>query len=328
MIKNKLELGSEYDLNINSLKVKKNNIYEYLKNYNCYFFNSARNAIKAIPIRKGKVLLPEYICDSVIKCFDLEDIIFYKINKDFEIDVDDILNKIDSVKTVFIMHYFGKLQNKKTLKTIKKVSEEKDITIIEDTTHSLLSSKSEIGDYMITSIRKWLPIPNGGILYTKKSIKNYRKYKQNTNDEKVYPLILKHLYLNNKLDKKIYRDMFIKCEEEIDNNLQILKMSDLCKYMLGCFDLKEIKKIRVDNFQYLKSKLKYNPIIDIEKDECPFVYEIRIDNRDKFRKYLIQNNVYCAIHWPNCSKDELSIPIDNRYQKLELDYLIDIINKY
>lgn len=326
-MKEKIELGSEFDLDVNSLSIKKNNVINYLKGYNCYFFNSGRSAIKSIPIEKGKILLPSYICDSVIDCFNKKDIVLYKVNEYFEIDEKDVLAKLKNVKTIFIMHYFGKVQNKSILNKIKVEAKKKKVAIIEDTTHSIFSSKSTIGDYMVVSIRKWFPIPNGGILYSKKRI-NTNNIKKNTRDGKISPMILKNLYLNGKINEKPYLEMFKEEELNIEKNKNKLLMSNFCKYMLSCFDVTEIKKTRKRNYNYLETKLKYKPIQKLNKNECPFVYEIRIDDRDMFREYLINNSIYCAVHWPNCSKKEISIPIDQRYSRKELDYLIDIINKY
>ena len=65
-----MELGSNFDLDVNDLYVKSNNVITYLSKYNTVWFNYGRSAIKAINIPQGRnVLLPEFICESVISCF-------------------------------------------------------------------------------------------------------------------------------------------------------------------------------------------------------------------------------------------------------------------
>lgn len=255
---------------------------------------------------------------------------FYRVDENFQIDFEDLKEKIKGVKTIFIMHYFGCVQPKNVLNKIKNLAKEKSILIIEDTTHSIFSNKSTIGDYMICSIRKWLPITRGGVLYTKRNIKGIdKKYKVDTDNRQLYGMILKNNYLNGLVkNKKEFLNIFAECEKNIDIKKDILLMSDLSRFIASCFSVKEIKNKRINNYKILDNKLKYKPVNKITKNDCPFMYLIRIDNRDKFRKYLIKNNIYCPIHWPNCSDNELSIPIDDRYDVKEMNYIIDIVNNY
>lgn len=89
----------------------------YLSNYNTVWFNYGRSAIKAIGIPQGrKILLSEFICESVISCFPEDDIVFYKVKEDFSIDFNDLFGKLDkNVGTLYICHYFGYLQDKDKL---------------------------------------------------------------------------------------------------------------------------------------------------------------------------------------------------------------------
>lgn len=324
-----MEIGSEFDLNLGDLQIKNNNVFKYLKEYNSCFFDTGRSAIKSIKIPKGKVLLPNYICESVIECFDKKSIVFYRIDENFNIDVNDLITKLKSVKMLFIMHYFGCVQDRKTLRKIKNICDEKHILVIEDTTHSILSNKSTIGDYMVCSLRKWFPITRGGVVYSKKELKLKSGFNKDTDNSKLYPMVLKNMYLNGLIDSKdLFLDLYKRCENSIDTKKEVLYMSDVSKYILSCFDIKEIKQKRIDNYLYLYRNLKINPINVIKNGECPFVYLIRSEKRNELRKYLIENNIYCAVHWPNCSSNELSITIDNRYSIKEMKYVIKIINKF
>lgn len=81
--------------------------------------------------------------------------------------------------------------------------------------------------------------------------------------------------------------------------------------------------------------------VRIEKDWCPFVLTINLNNRDKCREYLIRNKIYCAVHWPlnetslyeNSSARKrasrmISLPIDQRYGLKEMKYLIVVLKIY
>lgn len=341
-----MELGSEYDLNLNSLNKEKNNFFHYFHKQKYVLFNSGRSAIKFLNIQEGFVLLPEFICESVTNCFKPEQIVFYKINEDFSIDFNDLLNKVCSkTSVVFLVHYFGKYNELKNLKnTIKSINT--NIKIIEDLTQSLFSWTKTTEEYVIASIRKWFPIPNGGILIRQHdqnwNYTNIPRCKENT---KAYAMILKNLYLNDNLDcNKEYRTIFSGCEQRLDTNGNIEKISNLSEYILECQNIINIIKSRKENFRYLKSKLEplgLRSAIELNLSDCPFNYPIRVPNRDKLRNYLIENNIFCAVHWPfdnfkssernmglRNSKELLSLPIDQRYTTKELDYLIEILSKY
>lgn len=159
-----IELGSEFNLQLNSLTVKQNNLFSYWDSNNTIWFDYGRSAIKAIPIKKNKyVLLPEFICESVIACFEKELVKFYSITSDLDIDENDLFSKVSkSVGVIYINHYFGYIQDMSVLKRIKEVAKKYNIVIIEDITQSMFSLNEYIGDYVVSSVRKWLPVHSGG----------------------------------------------------------------------------------------------------------------------------------------------------------------------
>ena len=167
-----MEVGSNYDLDISQLYYTEDNIYRYLANFNTIYTDSGRSALKLLNrlIPCGKILLPSYICESVIHSYDGFEIDFYQITGDLDIDVNDLMNKLDeTVKVLYIMNYFGKVK-KELSDILVERRKELGFVIIEDTTHSILTRACTIGDYCICSIRKWFPIADGGILYTKEDI--------------------------------------------------------------------------------------------------------------------------------------------------------------
>lgn len=344
-----MELGSEYDINLNELYIKSNNLYHYLESYNYELFDSGRSALKHIPFRKDKlVLLPEFICESVTNCFLPENIIFYKITEDLQIDLNDLSQKISNqVSTIYITHYFGSIQSAQILSSIRHMADDYNIMIIEDTTQSIFSVKHIIGDYVIASIRKWLPLPMGGILYTKKEhqLPNLDQINVSKDNERVYAMILKHLFLKEKVNcNPEYREIFTECEKRLDVSNEVFQISDFSKYIISCVDIDELIVRRKKNYHFLVSelaKINLSPVCNIDTNDCPFVLPLRVNNRDMFRNYLIEHKIYCAVHWPfdnfqsehrNMAKKNaetlISLPIDQRYGIKDMLYLRDIIFQY
>ena len=340
-----MELGSEYNLSLHDLNISEDNFFSYIKELNNLLLNSGRSAIKVIPKKNGRVLLPEFVCESVINCFNYNDIVFYKINDDCSINMDDLLGKINNkIKTLYITHYFGVNQASSFLKEIKLIASEFDITIIEDTTQNLFNKRQErVADYYIASIRKWLPIPMGGVLYAEKILER-GALEKSINNKRTYGAVLKELFLQYELDCNTeYRKIFSECEEEIDKEKPMI-ISDFSRFIISCISIKDLIRKRQENYnQLLKGLglLNIKPIVDIKPDDCPFVFPLRVPKRDKLRQYLMDNKIYCAVHWPfdgfsreqrpqavKNAKTLISLPVDQRYDKAHINYLLDVISDY
>jgi len=347
-----MELGSEFNLSLSELSIKNNNIQKWLADYRyCVFFDSGRSALKHLSaslIAQDRILMPEFICESVTNCFMQQEIVYYKIHDDLTIDLNDLASKIHGTKVIFLMHYFGHIQPEKSLIKIQEIARINNCIIIEDTTHSIFSSRSTIGDYQICSIRKWLPIPKGGILYAKEDKHGIFKavsYKQSAENDRAYAMILKDLFLNEGYDfNAIYRSMFASCEKALDQQNEIRLMSDFAMFILTCFDVEGLKNKRIHNYMLLKEtlkRMKVHPVVPICKDECPLVFPIYSSDRDKLRGYLMDNKIYCAIHWPfdgadvenrtyavSCAEHLISLPIDQRYNDEEIIYQANILKQF
>ena len=344
----RIELGSEFNLNFNELSIAENNLLGFLSAYSTLWVDSGRSAIKCIETLSDKiVLLPEYICESVIDCFDISNIRFYKINEDFTIDLDDLLSKINKdIGTIFVVNYFGNIHNENVLSNIRDIADVLGITIIEDNTQSLFSVHDSIADYQVASVRKWLPCPNGGVLYsTYNNLSDIGTtlYISKHND-KVKAMLLKEMYLQDGLEvNEVYRQLFVEAEKRFHQGL-IFKISDLSRFIISCYNVDKLVERRKRNYKHLKEGLKslgINVVHTLSDQECPFVLPLRVKNRNDFREFLIDNRVYCAVHWPFDGVDAdnrkiakynadtlISLPIDQRYGKKEIDYMLEVISRY
>ena len=146
-------------------------------------FYVLKNILKHKKIRK--VYMPSYSCYSMIQAFkDLEieveyyDVYFNEILK-YNIDLEN-----DS-DIFFAMNYFG--YSDTNMESYIKNFKEKGKIVIEDITHSILSKKrySEYSDFLIASLRKWLPISSGAIAVNMKEVFDL-ELSENTNEALIY----------------------------------------------------------------------------------------------------------------------------------------------
>lgn len=141
----------------------------------CFLFALGRNAIYAacqiLGLRDGdEVLTPAFDCDGSLQPFrvlGLELSFFRSDPYTFAADIDDIRRKITpKTKLLHVINHFGLPQPWDKLLAIR---EETGVPILEDNAYSLFSKVNNrlfgtFGDISIFSLRKNLPLTEGGML--------------------------------------------------------------------------------------------------------------------------------------------------------------------
>ena len=127
-------------------------------------------ALKALQIRPShNVAFPAFHCGTELEPF-LElgiGVRFYRTTPRLQVDMDSLSGLIDGdTRAVFIIHYFGLPQD---VATIQRFCQERNLLLIEDCAHALGGRHQgrwlgSFGDAAIFSMRKFVPIPDGGAL--------------------------------------------------------------------------------------------------------------------------------------------------------------------
>lgn len=364
-----MEMGSIFNIEIQELfqRSEKELIFKFpfdteRKYINQLFFNTGRSAISYLlkycidNNKKDKViLLPTFLCSSILTVVKQSGIKykFYNVNEDFSLDLNDINKQVDKdTGFFFYIDYFGFSHNQKTCDFIKTLKE-KGIIIIEDLTQSLFTKGKEqigVGDYIVASIRKWGAFPDGAILATKEENylpiydieDGYNEYSFNY----VIAQLMKSEYLRDKkLDKNIYLNLVKKANKSLFSDYTIRKITDLSSVLISNLDYDTLCIKRKKNALYLYRKLKnikgLTIPFDYNEDIVPFGFVILTNQRNRLFEYLIENDIYCNIHWKlpdevlsyskdlfRLSNEILTIPCDQRYGKNECNYIVEKVTAF
>lgn len=288
-------------------------------------FNSSRSALKYFIRSKKifKIYLPIYLCDVVYEsCIEEKcHVIFYNIDKDFK----PILENIESEAYLYIVNYYGILSDEEIIKLKKKY-----YNIILDNTHDFFRKPLQ-GVCTIYNCRKYFGVPDGAYLYTDISLKN---------NVKEYQVIDKINHLIGRLEKNASTYYAEFCDNDNKfRNSNIFKMSKLSTILMGAIDYDTALKKRVENYNYLDKKLKKYQKLNISI-KLNFMYPLYVDNGEEIRKKLISKKIYIPKLWPNIVDDNLlndiekkyiknilPLPIDQRYGKKEMDYIIKVLEE-
>lgn len=315
------EIGSEFwDIPVAD---KDNAVFPIGTNW----FISGRHALQAIIDENSftSVSLPFWCCESIIKPFVDKGI---KIN--FYSDK-DIISNIDT-DAVVIVDYFG-YTNRYSIK-------DTDSVLIRDTTHSIFSMEERFSDYCFGSLRKWAGFWTGGYAWGFKNEIQYKKGNNEFIELRRRAMEEKHLYMDGKISNKEYLKTFERAEKLLEN-AHILEAANRDVEIVKKLDVDFIKHTRRKNANILLKAFKKNAIFtELQDEDCPLFVPIRVKMRDKLRNYLIENNIYCPVHWPISKyhklnsgmellyEEELSLVCDQRYDEADMYRIIDTIQSF
>ena len=354
-----MEIGSIFEIDPRSLFVVPKEgsgvfPFEGCQQWNFSYFNTGRAAIEALLVYlkeqgKKKVWLPGYDCSSVLDSAKRAGVVIelYKVDRELNIDV-SVFEKLQRDDILYLVNFFGKPESPNTLNLVRD-AQKKDVVIVEDLTLGLLSAGNNVGfgDYVIGSVRKWLPITDGGFVASLMSLPEFKK-EQASNDYTFYYFaaqIMKDSYLKDtSLDKQQFLDISNEGMKALFSDYTIREMSAVAKKVTDATDFNKVASERYDNYEYLyqllsdisELKLMVTPV----EGMVPLGMVICVGDRDDLFKFLIQNNIYCNIHWREnestklfedadyLSKHCLTIPCDQRYSHEHMDYIYNTIKRY
>lgn len=274
-----------------------------------------RSAIQYIlsNIEFNNLWLPLYNCPLVadrIKTVFRINIKFYNINEEFFPLIEP--KNIESDDVILWVNYFGVMP----LNLINKIAQIKDkynVNIIIDNIPAYFSEPL-MDVFNIYSCRKFIGVPNGAHIISKKICRN---------ELQSYDTAEKYLYLLKAKESgssQAYQD-YLSCEKNFSISKTVYGMPKLTESILRSVDYEKIKNIRKTNFLYLHKYFKnINLLKNVDfNSDTPSVYPLLLVNKN-LRKQLISNNVFVSMFW----KHVLSNPFANSFEKMLAEYLIPL----
>ena len=317
------------------------------------WYISGRSALQAI-IKELKgvrtVAMPSWCCHTMIKPFidsgiavSFYPVYYDKKSKRLQQEIDT------SCDALFLMDYFGY-----TGETEQKLLCKSSSTIvIRDVTHSIFSYSYNDANYYFGSLRKWCGMWTGGYAWAEDGHSLFPGDKDNQEDGGFTQLRKKAMELKNRYmhdwgrngdisENKGYLSYYNQAERKLDN-CGILSASDRDVRLAHNLDIALIKKKRRANAKILMEAFSDWLIFpELRQNNCPLSVPILVPNgkRDDVKKRLIGQKIYCPVHWPISeyhrldevwmdSKElyhsELSLVCDQRYDKGDMDRLVDTL---
>ena len=318
-------------------------------------YGSGRDAIRALLLHGrdtfgwSTLWVPTYFCQEVLKDIVTEGIqtrTYEDSPLDDEIEMIDLPVGAKGVMLVF--NPFG-LRSR----TRPGEFDRKNMWVIEDHTHDLWSPlvRTSTADFGVASLRKSIPIPDGGILWSPQGhvLPPWTKPTQRRTDasnSKLAGMALKSLYLSGVNDcKPLSREFFVQGEDRIASGA-ISGMPYSTQALLQGFNSEEWRKRRKRNFSTLVTALADVPnlriLLPTSKSAVPFCVVLQLPIgawRDKLRQSLIKADIYPGIMWSleesraagirpldiAFSRRMLTLHCDGRYSEDHMLVVADVI---
>ncbi|RQO76835.1 hypothetical protein DBR44_03925 [Aquitalea sp. FJL05] len=287
------------------------------------------------------VWIPYYLCHSVLNAICQSDceVKFYDDypgqhawEKPPAPRADDLL---------LIVHYFG-LRNQAALDWLA-ARQTRAFYVLEDCvqapyTHGI----GQMGDYTITSLRKWWPTPDGATMASNKPLPATKL--ECSNETFVSQRAMAKMVRAQAHDQAQYLRWVENSESCLEDAPPRHPSWLSCRLMANA-DPATASSRRRQNWQLLATALDsiatVTPVYsDLGEGEVPLAFPITVSVtvRSALRNYLRENRVFCPVHWPlhhqvpekaqNLSSTLLSIPIDQRYDVSDMQHIAHLINKF
>ena len=340
------EFGSDFHF-IVPTPVAEKTLYDFYPCANLYA-DGRQTLIHLYQTQSWKRLwVPEYFCYEVIESLKRAglDLRFYADYPGY-IDDSKTLGAIQRngffkpTDAILRVNYFGT----RSYRSSEKLSV---AAVIEDHTHDLIGgwAKNSRADWCIASLRKSLPIPEGGILWSPKGLTLPTAPESSEENERIASIRweamkLKTSYLAGEdVEKSVFRAGYVDTEDYFDT-AGVCAIDESSREYLRTFDIQDWYRRKRENWEILRDIKKDGvKVLKLEDYGCyPFSLILQfddIDKRDSVRKALIEKCIYPAILWsvpPTgdgeifvFSRTMLSIHCDARYSKEDILTMKSII---
>ena len=343
-----MEIGSEFHWSDDDLAPQDTGVLN-----DWTFLRSGRDCLRVIAMeqrsKRMTVLMPELCCQSMVDPFVQQgyEVVFYPLYEDLTADLSSIKRALQPTDILLSLSYFGQRTVSVTDAKILR-REYPQIYLLLDCTQSLLPASEEqtVYDAVVSSIRKWVALPDGGALYEKK--RTVRRCGRSPGFSRIHKQAMeeKAAYLKNPSEekKRHFRMLLAQAVHLIDSDTALSVAASESVERMQRLDVSSLLSRRQKNCAVLMESLPrmegLRPLLDLSADAAPLYVPIWADNRDSLQAALAQEGVYCPVIWPLPKECEaphavavdiaahmLALPCDQRYMPDDMESVVDVLRR-
>jgi hypothetical protein len=181
--------------------------------------------------------------------------------------------------------------------------------VIEDHTHHPQGGLSSTATFAFASLRKTLPLPDGGVFWSPQKLSVPEVPSSNSCHEaavlnRLAAMVMKRAYLQGSEDDKSFYRQYETAAENVLLEGRAASMSMWSKVMLKHLPLETLRVARIRNYAAFFAAISKYDVVRIMGPEhiaVPAMAIIRMPSsglRDALRNRLIEEGIYTAVLWP------------------------------
>ena len=293
-------------------------------------------------ISPSHIWMPSYLCGVMVEAGSRNrtPVRFYEVDYDLKIPAFDWLDMVKPRDIVVLIDYFGFPCDRECA----RLAIEKGAFVLEDACQALLSKReSRISDFVLYSPRKFLGIPDGGILAASNDLDS-RSLALTDPPAEWWMKAFSASMLRREFDlcgggRQWFR---LFQEAEAEGPVRPYAMSRLSDTLLRhYFDYAGIARRRVTNYRHLLEMLATVALFPyLPEGVVPLGFPIRIKDRDRVRHALFDHAIYPPVHWDIealvpaefkgshlLASEIMTLPCDQRYDDDDMERMAAVILK-
>jgi hypothetical protein len=305
------------------------------------FLVNARSGIWLLVnrLRPPQVWVPSYLCHTIAGAIDTNVTVlrFYEVDYDLKVRSNQWVSEVMSGDMVIFIDYFGFSYDRQLGVCVK----EKGAWVIEDACQALLSSHVGIlSDFVLFSLRKWIGVPDGGVLRLPANF-SLIDIPLETPDASWWLKALHAAILRREFDDGLPTREWFRIFREAEDTAPTgpYAMSQLSRAIIEhSVDYAIIAEKRIQNYRTLLDRLAAYAIFPkIEPDVVPLGFPLRDAKRDAVRQALFERQMYPPVHWliedvvppeyegsHRLARQIMTLPCDQRYGPEDMERIADV----
>ena len=315
------------------------------------YFLSGRCALYACLLdcanasRPKLAYVPAYTCETVLSSYEKAG---YAL-RFYDVDQEELkpIFKYEDLADVSVLNLCGYYGFSRYDKAFLEVCRQREITIIQDTTHSLFSQDGHYpnADYYAGSVRKWLGIASGGVAVKKKGSFSVQPLKADEEHLMGRYKAMEYQKLANKSGNDTYAEqassIFWETEMRLRHMFDAFAGDEKSQAILNSLDPTHMIEKRRENYQTVLNALTPSPqcqpiFKSLDEATCPSHFTFYSEDRQRAQQQLERQSIKSTVYWPLppmlTNKEQfphaswiydhvMSIQIDQRYSKEDMEYL-------
>ena len=265
----------------------------------------------------GRAWLPSLCCASLAPVFSRR-----RFSISFYNTAPFVLPRLERGDVFLYIHFCG-FPNRSAESALESLPEERRPVVVEDSVHALFTlGTGRLGDFVLYSFRKFLPVPDGGLLLSREPL-----------DDILSPPLERFISLKTAGLLSGSRHLLEEGEDALDADKEARDPSVMGALLLDRLPWTHIPEARRRNYAFLAKRLRLPPLDD---DTVPLGAPLRISaGKAEFERRLRASGFEPPLSWdaprdaPSDEADRLVVlPCDERMGERELARLADVCAKW